>query len=90
VNLHHSGGTGGSLAKPSLKTSSIVCGVALCVILLELAAGGLAKKANIWTLSLAPYLSGAALANASDAVVLPAPTIFAPGVISGPGNDGYA
>src|SRR5580693_7218558 len=42
-------------------------------------------------LPLAPYLSRAALAgvaNAADAVVLPAPTIFAPGVISGPGNDG--
>jgi Tol biopolymer transport system component len=48
-------------------------------------------KSNIWMLPLAPYLSRAALAgvaNAADAVVLPAPTIFAPGVISGPGNDG--
>jgi Tol biopolymer transport system component len=30
----------------------------------------------------------AATAHASDAFVLPAPAIFAPGVISGPGNDG--
>ena len=45
-------------------------------------------KSNIWTLPLTPYLSGAALAGSANAVVLPAPTIFAPGVISGPGNDG--
>jgi Tol biopolymer transport system component len=48
-------------------------------------------KSNIWMLPLAPYLSTAApaaIANASDAVVLAAPKIFAPGVISGPGNDG--
>jgi Tol biopolymer transport system component len=48
-------------------------------------------KSNVWTLPLAPYFPGAAGAgvrNAADAIVLPAPTIFAPGVISGPGNDG--
>jgi len=46
---------------------------------------------TVWTLPSTPYLSGAFLAgaaSASEAVVLPAPTIFAPGVISGPGNDG--
>jgi hypothetical protein len=40
-------------------------------------------KSNIWMLPLAPYVSRAALAgvaNAADAVVLPAPTIFAPDV----------
>jgi len=45
-------------------------------------------KSSIWTLPLTPYLSGGALANSAKAVVLAAPTIFAPGVISGPGNDG--
>ena len=45
-------------------------------------------KSSIWTLPLAPYLSGAALVSSANAVVLPAPTIFAPGVISGSGNDG--
>jgi hypothetical protein len=45
-------------------------------------------KSNIWTLPLTPYLSGAAFAGSADAFVLPAPMIFAPGVISGAGNDG--
>jgi len=45
-------------------------------------------KSTIWTLPLTPHLSGAALASSANAVVLPAPTIFSPGVISGPGNDG--
>jgi Tol biopolymer transport system component len=42
-------------------------------------------KSSIWTLPLTPYLSGAALVSSANAVVLPAPTIFAPGVSS---NDG--
>jgi hypothetical protein len=46
---------------------------------------------SVWTHPVTPYLSGAFLAGAASvpgAVVLPSPTIFAPGVISGPGNDG--
>jgi Tol biopolymer transport system component len=44
---------------------------------------------NIWRVSLPPRLAGpSGGAKAADAVVLPEPTIFAPGVISGPGNDG--
>jgi WD40-like Beta Propeller Repeat len=51
----------------------------------RIATGG---KSNICTLPLTPYLSGAAFAGSADAFVLPAPMIFAPGVISGAGNDG--
>jgi Tol biopolymer transport system component len=60
------------MSMPPLSISGLVRELALCAILLELAAG----------------LPGAALANGSNAFVLPAPKIFAPGVISGPGNDG--
>jgi hypothetical protein len=75
VTLHgHSAAAGASWATPSLTISGFFLGMAFCAILLKLAA----------------HSGGSLLAgvNASTAVVLPAPTIFAPGVISGPGNDG--
>jgi HD-like signal output (HDOD) protein len=47
VNLHHhSGAAGGSWPKPSLRISRLVRGVALCAILLELAASSVAKAVN--------------------------------------------
>jgi hypothetical protein len=57
-----------------ITSSGLVLGLTVYAILLGFAANSGA------------VLAGAA--NASDAFVLPAPKIFAPGVISGPGNDG--